>query len=129
MVLDYSSFTCVGLCRDVVCIVFGNQTEQSGVGAGRRRGRKKRRDEYEDEYEAEVRTRSKREREAQAYAKDQRPKRKKRRWKIILEDIDSWEKYSFTFCDSVGSAEERTEACMRDIFRSLLTEGSPSFIV
>ena len=37
MVLDYSSFTCVGLCRDVVCIVFGNQTEQSGVGAGRRK--------------------------------------------------------------------------------------------
>lgn len=36
MVLDYSSFTCVGLCRDVVCIVFGNQTEQSGVGAGQK---------------------------------------------------------------------------------------------
>ena len=110
MVLDYSSFTCVGLCRDVVCIVFGNQTEQSGVGAGRRKRKKKRRDEYEDEYEAEVRTRSKREREAQAYAKDQRPKRKKRRWKIILEDIDSWEKYSFTFCDSVGIGRGRTEA-------------------
>lgn len=40
MVLDYSSFTCVGLCRDVVCIVFGNQTEQSGVGAGRRKRKK-----------------------------------------------------------------------------------------
>ena len=66
MVLDYSSFTCVGLCRDVVCIVFGNQTEQSGVARAEGRGRKKRRDEYEDEYEAEVRTRSKREREAQA---------------------------------------------------------------
>ena len=31
----------VGLCRDVVCIVFGNQTEQSGVGAGRRKRKKK----------------------------------------------------------------------------------------
>ena len=41
MVLDYSSFTCVGLCRDAVCIVFGNQTEQSGVGAGRRKRKKK----------------------------------------------------------------------------------------
>lgn len=32
-----------------------------------------------------------------------RPQQKKRRqWKIILEDIDSWEKYSFTFYDTVG---------------------------
>ena len=103
MVLDYSSFTCVGLCRDVVCIVFGNQTEQSGVGAGRRKRKKKT---VGMNMKMSMRRKSarvqNREREAQAYAKDQRPKRKKRRWKIILEDIDSWEKYSFTFCDSVG---------------------------
>lgn len=122
MVLDYSSFTCVGLCRDVVCIVFGNQTEQSGVGAGRRKRKKKRRDEYEDEYEAEVCTRSKREREAQAYAKDQRPKRKKRRWKIILEDIDSWEKYSFTFCDSVGIGRGK-DGSMYERYLPLTSDG------
>lgn len=26
----------------------------------------------------------------------------KRRWKILMEDIDSWDKYSFTFYDAVG---------------------------
>ena len=31
-----------------------------------------------------------------------RQKKKKRQWKIILEDIDSWDKYSFTFYDTVG---------------------------
>lgn len=30
------------------------------------------------------------------------PKKKKRQWKIVLEDIDSWEKYSFVFYDVVG---------------------------
>ena len=83
---------------------------------------KKRRDEYEDEYEAEVRTRSKREREAQAYAKDQRPKRKKRRWKIILEDIDSWEKYSFTFCDSVGIGRGK-DGSMYERYLPLTSDG------
>lgn len=90
-------------CAAMLFVSFsGIKQSKAELARAEGRGRKKRRDEYEDEYEAEVRTRSKREREAQAYAKDQRPKRKKRRWKIILEDIDSWEKYSFTFCDSVG---------------------------
>ena len=34
-------------------------------------------------------------------------KKKKRQWKIILEDIDSWEKYSFVFYDAVGIGRER----------------------
>lgn len=29
-------------------------------------------------------------------------KKKRRQWKIVLEDIDSWDKYSFTFYDAVG---------------------------
>lgn len=29
-------------------------------------------------------------------------KKKRRQWKIIMEDIDSWDKYSFTFYDTVG---------------------------
>ena len=34
---------------------------------------------------------------------DSRPKKKKRRqWKIVLEDIDSWDNYTFTFYDAVG---------------------------
>ena len=42
-------------------------------------------------------------RRVRADAVQQRPRKKKRRqWKIILEDIDSWDKYTFTFYDSVG---------------------------
>ena len=60
--------------------------------------------------------------EAQAYAKDQRPKRKKRRWKIILEDIDSWEKYSFTFCDSVGIGRGK-DGSMYERYLPLTSDG------
>lgn len=36
-------------------------------------------------------------------AEERRPHKKKRRqWKVIMEDIDSWDKYSFTFYDTVG---------------------------
>ena len=39
---------------------------------------------------------------------ERRPKRKrKRQWKIILEDIDSWEKYSFVFYDAVGIGRDK----------------------
>lgn len=34
---------------------------------------------------------------------EQKPRQKKRRqWKIILEDLDTWEKYSFIFYETVG---------------------------
>lgn len=78
----------VGLCRDV-CIVFGNQTE------AKRRWRRQKEEKKNVGMNMKmsmrrVRTRSKQEREAQAMQKDQRPNVKKRRWKIILEDNDSW---------------------------------------
>ena len=39
---------------------------------------------------------------------EKRPRRKKKRqWKIILEDIDSWEKYSFIFYDAVGIGRDK----------------------
>ena len=35
--------------------------------------------------------------------REDRPRRKKKRqWKIVLEDIDSWDKYTFTFYETVG---------------------------
>mgnify|MGYP000650615328 CR=1 FL=1 len=93
MVLDYSSFTCVGLCRDVVCIVFRESNRAKRSWRGQKEEEEKN---VGMNMKMSMRRKSarvqKREREAQAYAKDQRPKRKKRRWKIILEDIDSWEK-------------------------------------
>ena len=39
---------------------------------------------------------------------ERKPRRKKKRqWKIILEDIDSWEKFSFVFYDTVGIGRDR----------------------
>ena len=39
---------------------------------------------------------------------EKRPRRKKKRqWKIILENIDSWEKYSFVFYDAVGIGRDK----------------------
>ena len=70
----------------------------AAAGGGRRRVR---RDEYdEDEYEEPPRRRR---RQEPVQEEPKRARRKKRRqWKILLEDIDSWDKYSFTFYDSVG---------------------------
>lgn len=105
MVLDCNGFTCGRMCRDVICLVFrGSKKSKAELARTDGKGRKKRRDEYEEGYgrEEEARARSRREREEEAYAREQRQRRKKRRWKIILEDIDSWEKYSFTFCDNIG---------------------------
>lgn len=34
-------------------------------------------------------------------------KKRRRQWKILLEDIDSWDKYSFIFYDSVGIGRTR----------------------
>lgn len=42
-------------------------------------------------------------------AKRQISQKKRRQWKIFLEDIDSWEKYSFTFYDTVGIGRGRDE--------------------
>ena len=69
-----------------------------------RNGRRRRRDEdIEDEEEYDETPRQRRRREAEAQeAQERRPRKKKRQWKVILEDIDSWDKYSFTFYDSVG---------------------------
>ena len=63
------------------------------------KGRSRRHEDEEDDYGA-PRRRPGRE---TPQASQERPHRKKRRqWKILLEDIDSWDKYTFTFYDSVG---------------------------
>lgn len=46
------------------------------------------------------------------------PRKKKRQWKIILEDIDSWQKYSFVFYDVVGIGRAQ-EGKMYEKFLSL----------
>ena len=75
-------------------------------------------EEEEDDYEPEPRCRPVREqaerRTSSAPAK--------RRWKIILEDIDSWEKYSFTFCDSVGIGRGK-DGSMYERYLPLTSDG------
>ena len=91
-------------CAAMLFVSFsGIKQSKAELARAEGRGRKKRRDEYED-------------------AKDQRPKRKKRRWKIILEDIDSWEKYSFTFCDSVGIGRGK-DGSMYERYLPLTSDG------
>lgn len=63
----------------------------------------------EDQYDTARRTAVRRPEQGQNQAsQDSRPQRKKKRqWKIILENIDSWEKYSFVFYDVVGIGRAR----------------------
>nr|WP_294492428.1 FHA domain-containing protein [uncultured Mediterraneibacter sp.] len=69
----------------------------AGIG-GRSRGRK---DDYDEEDDYDEPPRRRRQEKAPEEPK-RSAKKKRRQWKIILEDIDSWDKYSFTFYDSVG---------------------------
>lgn len=112
-----------GLCRDVVCIRFRESNRAKRSWRGQKEEEEKN---VGMNMKMSMRRKSarssKREREAQAYAKDQRPKRKKRRWKIILEDIDSWEKYSFTFCDSVGIGRGK-DGSMYERYLPLTSDG------
>ena len=56
------------------------------------------------------------------------PQRKKRRqWKIILEDIDSWEKYSFTFYETVGIGRGK-DGSMYEKYLPILNDGRGSKI-
>lgn len=58
-------------------------------------------DDEEDDYDTPRRRRGRE--EAYPQEREERPRGKKRRlWKIVLEDIDSWDKYTFTFYDTVG---------------------------
>lgn len=88
-------------------------------------------DEYEEEYGAEelyeaeerqsVRARQRRHEgpeprgqsrntEAEgAHAASQSPKKTKRQWKVILENLDTWEKFSYTFYDNIGIGRSRTD--------------------
>ena len=63
----------------------------------------------EDQYDTARRRAVRRPEQGQNQAsQDSRPQRKKKRqWKIILENIDSWEKYSFVFYDVVGIGRAR----------------------
>ena len=81
---------------------------------------------YEDEEDYdELRRRTGRE---APQTPQERPRKKKRRqWKILLEDIDSWDKYTFTFYDSVGIGRG-SDGSMYEKYLPILGDGRVSKI-
>lgn len=62
-------------------------------------------DEEEDEYEPPRRSRSAQQEEQKQTAVRETPRKKepaKKQWKIILENLETWEKYTFIFYDNIG---------------------------
>ena len=87
-------------------VSFSSIKKNKAIAAAREEGggrRRRRRDEEEEEdaYDAPPRRRRRLEQEPEEQPQ-KRQRRKKRQWKILLEDIDSWDKYTFTFYDTVG---------------------------
>ena len=99
------------------------KNKAAAVPDGRRgRGRY---DEEEEGYEEPVR-RSRRQQPPQApVAQERRAKKQKLRWKILMEDIDSWDKYSFTFYDSVGIGRSQ-DGSMYEKFLPIIGDGRVS---
>ena len=89
--------------------------------SGGRRGRS-RYDEDEEEYDEPPGRRSQ---AAAAPAQNRRVKAQKLRWKILLEDIDSWDKYSFTFYDAVGIGRSQ-DGNMYEKFLPVIGDGRVS---
>lgn len=90
----------------------------------RRRRRRTADDLDEDDYDAP----SRRRRPGQDAEEQQRRQRKKKRqWKIILEDIDSWDKYSFTFYDTVGIGRGK-DGSMYEKYLPIMGDGRVSKI-
>ena len=93
---------------------------------GRRRRRRADEDEDEDDYNMPLRQR--RRPEAEEIEEPTRRQRKKRRqWKIIMEDIDSWDKYSFTFYETVGIGRGK-DGSMYEKYLPIIGDGRVSKI-
>ena len=89
----------------------------------RRRRRRTADDLDEDDYDAP----SRRRRPGQDAEEQRRQRKKKRQWKIILEDIDSWDKYSFTFYDTVGIGRGK-DGSMYEKYLPIIGDGRVSKI-
>ena len=101
----------------------------------RRTGRRRARADYDDEDDSDY-DRDEEEEERQRHRRRQQPvrtaegqrvqkKKKKRQWKIILEDIDSWEKHSFIFYNTVGIGRGK-DGSMYEEYLPLLNDGRVS---
>lgn len=104
---------------------FMNIRKQNDMAVNVRQGKGRRGYDDDDELSDEVPRR--RRREEDAYPQE-RPRRKKRRqWKIILEDIDSWDKYTFTFYDTVGIGRGK-DGSMYEKYLPIMGDGRVSKI-
>lgn len=77
-------------------------------------------EEYDEEepYEEEaqpVRAKARRSRQEeierqQVYEEPQPAKKTRKQWKVILENLDTWEKFSYTFYDNIGIGRSRSDS-------------------
>ena len=90
---------CAALLGGTFMTIKKNKAEDAMMRrtGGHRRVSPDEEDDEEDAYQYERRRRRSRREEEAPRARQ----RKRRQWKIILEDLDSWEKYSFIFSDTV----------------------------
>lgn len=99
-------------CAALLGGTFANIKRNKAEDAAGRRGRRRRRyaaddNDEDDDYEPQRRRAAGR-RPAQAQETAPQPRRTKmRQWKIFLEDIDTWEKYSFVFYETLGIGRGR----------------------
>lgn len=83
---------------------------QSSPASSGKRNRRRPEEDYggEEEYNEPVRRKQRQTAPRREEAAARPRRKKKRQWKIILEDIDSWEKFSFVFYDTVGIGRDRS---------------------
>ena len=96
---------CAALLGGTFMTIKKNKAEDAMMRrtGGHRRVSPDEEDDEEDAYQYERRRRRSRREEEAPRARQ----RKRRQWKIMLEDLDSWEKYSFIFYDTVGIGRGR----------------------
>lgn len=101
------------------------QKNKSAVVSDEKQKRGHGRPDVDDEEYDELPRRSRRPKAVAAPAQERRVKKKKLRWKILLEDIDSWDKYSFTFYDAVGIGRSQNGS-MYEKFLPIIGDGRVS---
>ncbi|HJA11815.1 MAG TPA: FHA domain-containing protein [Candidatus Mediterraneibacter merdipullorum] len=113
-------------CVGMMGVSFGSIKKNKALAAaehGSRRGRG-RKSEYDedDEDDAPPQRRRRQEPEEQPEPVKSPKKKKRRQWKIIMEDIDSWDKYSFTFYDTVGIGRGK-DGSMYEKYLPIMSDG------
>ena len=100
-------------------VSIGKRKAAAASGARRGNGR------YDEDEEYDEAPRRRRRPQTAAPAQERRVKKQKLRWKILLEDIDSWDKYSFTFYDAVGIGRSQ-DGNMYEKFLPVIGDGRVS---